>query len=80
MHEKLEEGKYYNYTFYMQPTVYTVEKGHELKLMLMTWDPARALLDEGFDMNMTLPERLDMYNYSYVIDNTSVDVRLPLVN
>ncbi len=77
--EDLDSGKYYDYTFYMIPTVYTVEKGHKLKLLLMTWDPGRAFLDEGFVMNMDLPERLEKYNYSYVIDNTSIDVKLPLV-
>jgi hypothetical protein len=27
---------------------------------------------------MSLPERLENYNYSYVIDNSSLDVRLPI--
>lgn len=74
-----EPGKYYDYTFYMLPTVYTVEKGHKLKLLLMTWDPGRAFLDEGYDISMDLSERLEKYSYSYVIDNTSIDVRLPLI-
>ena len=73
-----EAGKYYEYTFYMQPTVYTVEKGHKLQLLLMTWDPFRVFLDEGFQLNMSLDDRLRDYNYSYVIDNTSLNVRLPL--
>ena len=77
--EQIEEGKFYDYTFYMIPTVYTVEKGHKLKLLLMTWDPSRAFLDEGFKMGMSLPERLEKYTYSYVIDNSSIDVKLPLV-
>ena len=77
--ERLEEGKYYDYTFYMTPTVYTVEKGHKLKLLLMTWDPGRAFLDEGYEIGMDFMERLDNYSYSYVIDNTALDVRLPIV-
>ena len=73
-----EAGKYYEYTFYLQPTFYTVEKGHTLQLLLMTWDPFRVFLDEGFELGMSLPERLENYNYSYVIDNSSLDVRLPI--
>lgn len=62
--------KYYDYTFYMQPTVYTVQKGHRLKLILMTWDPYRAFLDEDFLLNTEEPGQVSKYDYSYTIDNT----------
>lgn len=77
---ELESGKYYDYTFYMTPTVYTVEKGHHLKLVLLTWDPFRIMLDENFNIDMSLLEYKNESNYSYVIDNSSVDVRLPLTS
>ena len=34
--QELEAGKYYDYTFYMLPTVYTVAPGHTLQLILTT--------------------------------------------
>ena len=76
---KLESGKYYDYTFYMTPTVYTVEKGHQLKLVLLTWDPFRITLDEDFNINMDLLDQMAEMDYSYIIDNSSVDVKLPLM-
>ncbi|WP_026529138.1 CocE/NonD family hydrolase [Butyrivibrio sp. VCD2006] len=77
--EKLESGKYYDYTFYMLPTVYTVAKGHQLKLILTTWDPYRVILDDTWGLDASLLEEQKEHTYSYVIDNSSVDVRLPLV-
>ncbi|WP_081679531.1 CocE/NonD family hydrolase [Butyrivibrio sp. XPD2002] len=77
--EDLQTGKYYDYTFYMIPTVYTVEKGHSLKLLLMTWDPYIVFLDENFFYEEEIPDRLDDYNYSYVIDNKSLYAELPLI-
>ncbi len=76
----LEAGKYYDYTFYMQPTVYTLEKGHKLKLILMTWDPFRAFLDEDFTLNPEEPGQVSNYDYSYTIDNQAIDVRMPLAD
>ena len=75
----LEEDKYYDYTFYMLPTVYTVRPGHQLNLVLMTWDPYQAFLDESFeslDMNKN-SEEID-YDYSFRIDNESLKVMMPL--
>lgn len=79
--EKLEAGKYYDYTFYMLPTVYTVPKDHQLKLLLATWDPLRLILDERYTKKTSdVIDNLKDYNYSYVIDNASIEVRLPLAN
>ncbi len=75
----LEEDKYYDYTFYMLPTVYTVQPGHQLNLVLMTWDPYQAFLDESFeglDMEKS-SEEID-YDYSFRIDNESLKVMMPL--
>ncbi|WP_408071819.1 CocE/NonD family hydrolase [Butyrivibrio sp. JL13D10] len=75
----IEANKFYDYTFYMTPTVYTVEEGHTLKLLLMTWDPYRVFLDESFSYDQDIPEPLDDYNYSYVVDNEALYANLPLV-
>ena len=76
----LEADKYYDYTFYLQPTVYTLEKGHKLKLILMTWDPFRAFLDEDFTLNPEDPGQVSEYDYSFTIDNAAIDVRMPLAD
>ncbi len=63
----------------MLPTAYTVQPGHHLELILTTWDPYRAFLDESF-------EKLDIdkdaneidYDYSYIIDNQNIQVRIPV--
>ncbi len=76
--EAIEGGKYYDYTFYMLPTVYTVAPGHKLKLILTTWDPYRVFLDEGFNLDMSLTERIEKYSYGFISDNTALEVRLPV--
>ena len=76
---RLTAGEFYDYTFYMLPTAYTVQPGHHLELILTTWDPYRAFLDESF-------EKLDIdkdaneidYDYSYIIDNQNIQVRIPV--
>ncbi|MBQ9009127.1 MAG: hypothetical protein IJ088_07355 [Clostridia bacterium] len=76
----LTAGEFYDYTFYMLPTAYTVRPGHHLKLILTTWDPYRAFLDESFeklDMNKDA-EEID-YDYSYIVDNAGIRVRIPVV-
>ena len=63
----------------MLPTVYTVQPGHHLKLILTTWDPYRAFLDESIeklDVNKNA-DAID-YDYSYIIDNQSIRVRIPV--
>jgi X-Pro dipeptidyl-peptidase len=72
-------GEFYDYTIYMLPTAYTVQPGHHLKLILTTWDPYRAFLDESFeklDMNKDA-EEID-YDYSYIVDNPAIRVRIPV--
>ena len=75
----LSAGEFYDYTIYMIPTAYTVRPGHHLKLILTTWDPYRAFLDESF-------EKLDLdkdageidYDYSYIVDNHAIRIRMPV--
>ena len=78
--QELEAGKYYDYTFYMLPTVYTVAPGHTLQLILTTWDPYRAFLDESFtDLDLEKDSELVNYDYSYTIDNTAIEIKMPVV-
>ena len=76
---RLEAGKEYDYTLYMLPTVYTVEPGHSLMLILTTWDPYRAFLDESFDnLDPEKDAELLNYDYEYTIDNHAIRVMMPL--
>lgn len=74
----LEAGEFHDYTFYMLPTAYTVAPDHHLKLILTTWDPYRAFLDESFGIDPEQNPELIDYDYSYVIDNESIQVRIPV--
>ena len=77
--EPLEKGRFYDYTLYLSPTVYTVEKGHRLKLILMAQDPYRTRFDEaegdrdndGFFRGAVDPV------YSFTVDNPSIEVTMP---
>lgn len=72
-------GEFYDYTFYMLPTVYTVAPGHHLELILTAWDPYRAFLDLSAEQLGFVPENdIIDYDYSYIIDNDSLQVRLPV--
>ncbi len=75
--EGLENGAPYDYTFYMLPTAYTLEPGHSLSLVLTTWDPYRAFLDEDYKVNPQRDARYSYYTYGYTINNDSLEVRLP---
>ena len=52
--------------------------GHKLKLILTTWDPYRVFLDEGFNLDMSLTERIEKYSYGFISGNTALEVRLPV--
>ncbi len=77
--EDIEENQYYDYTFYMLPTSYTIQEGHHMLLVLTTWDPYRAFLDESFQIDLEDAPDISEYDYSYTVDNTSIDVRVPVV-
>ena len=62
----------------MLPTVYTIEKGHKLKLVLTTWDPYRKVLDDEGVYDSRLLDKLPDTNYSFTINNSAIDVRLPI--
>ena len=76
---QLDAGHFYDYTFYMLPTVYTVAPGHHLTLVLTTWDPYRAFLDESFEKLDADKDSEEIdYDYSYVIDNEAIQVKMPV--
>jgi len=62
----------------MLPTAYTVAPGHRLQLVIAAWDPYRAFLDEDYELDPTLPSEYSNFNYSFVIDNTSLHVIAPV--
>ena len=53
----------YDYTIYLQPTVYEVEEGHTLALVLYTYEPGMANYSQ---------------NYCITIDNASVEADIPV--
>jgi len=76
--EAMNPGEFYDYTFYMIPTVYTVAPGHRLMLVITAWDPFRAFLDEDFRLDPDNPPVYSDFTYSFMIDNTSLEVLLPV--
>ena len=38
---QVENGKFYDYVMYLQPTLYTVQEGHTLALVIFTYDPSQ---------------------------------------
>jgi X-Pro dipeptidyl-peptidase len=74
----LEAGRYYDYTFYMLPTVYTVAPGHHLALVLTSWDPYRAFLDEDYQLDPDRDPSYSFFTYAFTVDNTSLGARIPV--
>ena len=60
---ELQDGKYYDYTLYLQPTHYTVKAGHKLALVLFTYDPNMASYSE---------------NYGYTFQNAETYAEIPV--
>lgn len=52
---KLVEGKYYDYTLYLQPNLYEVEAGHRLALVIYAYEPG-----QGDPTPRTIPSRWTM--------------------
>ena len=69
--EPMTAGEYYNYTIYLQPTVYTFEPGHKAVLVITGWDPYIEAYSEG---DSTEKPR----DYSFDIDNAAFEFRFPL--
>ena len=62
---ELQDGTYYDYTLYLQPTHYTVKAGHKLALVLFTYDPSKATYSE---------------NYGYTFQNAETYAEIPVNN
>ena len=76
---ELEAGRYYDYTIYLSQTVYTLEEGHTLKLMLMAEDPYRTKSDDSKrKTNCFTTDKTPDRDYSFVVDNRSIEVVLPV--
>ena len=73
----LVSGVEQDYTFYFQPTVYTVAEGHHLELILMTWDPYRVDLDQWYKLDGTPDDTPANIQYDMVINNESLRLELP---
>ncbi|MCD8192903.1 MAG: hypothetical protein LUD55_08945, partial [Oscillospiraceae bacterium] len=60
---KVTLGDEYDYTLYLMPTIYEVEEGHTLALVIYTYEPSTANYSQ---------------NYLITIDNASVDAEIPV--
>ncbi len=76
--DEMKKGEYYDYNLYLQPTVYTLEKGHSLILVITAWDPYKVALDEDFNAGNVTETNKSEYTYSFVIDDKSIDFRIPV--
>lgn len=63
--EDITAGEYYDYTIYLQPTSYTFQPGHKAVLVITSYDP---YITEGAETD---------FDYSFTIDNTSLELRFP---
>ena len=77
-HTATAADTYYDYTLYLTPTVYTVEEGHTLKLMIYAQDPGLTRGDSVEDDTPYFDDNKVDEVYSFTIDNTSVEVVLPV--
>ena len=59
--------------------LYTVEKGHTIKLILFAQDPYKSRYDDVEDATPEFNEAVKDPVYTFNIDNTTVDVRLPIL-
>ncbi len=71
-----EANTYSDYTIVLTPTEYTVGEGHELQLYLLAQDPVRAREDDAQPGYLAL-DKVDAV-YTFKIDQTSIEVSLPL--
>ena len=77
---KLDQGRYYDYTLYMTPTVYTLGKGHKLRLMLLAQDPYKSRLDDIQDSTLEFNDAATDPVYSFTVDGASIEVDLPITD
>ena len=69
--EPVTAGEYFDYTIYLQPTVYTFAPGHKAMLVITGWDP---YIEYYSPEDVTQKPR----SYSFDIDNAAFEFRFPL--
>ncbi len=78
--EPMNSGEFYDYTFYLQPTVYTVEKGHSLVLVITGWNPYITSFDKDYLDGVVSETNKSRYTYSFTIDDNSLDFIVPVAS
>ncbi len=74
----LEADKEYSYHIYLNPTVYTVQEGHSVYLVILSWDPYQKLYGNEYEGDIT--EVVPGNDYSFDVYSESIDVQMPLAN
>ena len=69
----------YDYTLYLQPTVYEVEAGHTLALVIYAHEPGMTSY-YSYDKDWNLVVNPNFQNYQITVDNTSVSASIPVAN
>ena len=69
----------YDYTLYLQPTVYEVKAGHTLALVIYAHEPGMTSY-YSYDKNWNLVVNPNFQNYQITVNNTSVSASIPVAN
>ena len=69
----------YDYTLYLQPTVYEVKAGHTLALVIYAHEPGMTSY-YSYDKDWNLVVNPNFQNYQITVDNTSVSASIPVAN
>ena len=67
----------YDYTLYLQPTVYEVKAGHTLALVIYAHEPGMTSY-YSYDKDWNLVVNPNFQNYQITVDNTSVPASIPV--
>ena len=73
----LDGETYQNYTLYLQPTVYEVEAGHTLALVIYAHEPGMTSY-YSYDKDWNLVVNPNFQNYQITVDNASVSASIPV--
>lgn len=76
---ELEDGKYNNYTVYLQPNYYTVKAGHKLALVVYTYEPGKASYEENYGItinNSTLKAVIPVESGNSITDMSATENKL----
>ena len=67
----------YDYTLYLQPTVYEVKAGHTLALVIYAHEPGMTSY-YSYDKDWNLVVNPNFQNYQITVDNASVSASIPV--